>query len=198
MLPDFPELKKHISQSRSAQVSAQMFGDPVLAKVRSYRQNEGDRFTIIREDGTSQTSKQRELRSEALQFRLTDIQAKGEVVIFETVAKAHGQIAVAGRRLFSERIEEEPINRVDGGGRRFSPEVYLEILESLEMSFDDDGKWNEPDFWQERPNPAMLKTVEAVRKRFDEEAELKSTLDELLDRKRKAFNDREANRKLAD
>jgi hypothetical protein len=66
------------------------------------------------------------------------------------------------------------------------------------MSFDDDGKWNEPDFWQERPNPAMLKTVEAVRKRFDEEAELKSRLDELLDRKRKAFNDREANRKLAD
>jgi RPA family protein len=99
-----------------------MFGDTVLAKVRSYRQNEGDRFTIIREDGTSQTSKQRELRSEALQFRLTDIQARGEVVIFETVAKAHSQIAVAGRRLFSEKIEEEPINRVDVAKHRYSIE----------------------------------------------------------------------------
>jgi len=198
MFPDFPALKSYISQSRSAQVSAQAFGDPVLAKIRSYRQHEGDRFTIIREDGTSSTSKQREVRSEAMEFRLSEIQSKGEAVIFETVAKAHGQVAVASRRLFSERIEEEPINRVDGGGRRFSPEVCLEIWESLEMSFDEKGNWNEPDFWQERPNPAMLKSIAAVRKRFDEEPELKCKLDALLDRKRQAFNDREANRKLVD
>ena len=66
------------------------------------------------------------------------------------------------------------------------------------MSFDDQGNWNEPDFWQERPNPAMLKTIEAVRKRFEAEPELKSQLDALLIRKREAFNDREANRKLVD
>lgn len=198
MLPDFPEIKRHISQSRSAEISSMRFGDPVLAKVRSYRQHEGERFTIIREDGSSTTSPQRELRSENMEFRLTDIQSRGEVAIFETIAKAHQQIATAGRRLFSERLEEEPINRLDGAGRRFSPELYLEILESLEMSFDDEGNWNEPDFWQERPNPAMLKTIEAVRKRFDEEPELKSKLDTLLKRKREAFNDREANRKLVD
>jgi hypothetical protein len=179
-------------------MSAVGFGDPVLAKVRSYRQHEGDRFTIIREDGSSTTSSQREIRSENMEFQLTDIQSRGEIAIFETISKAHQQIAIAGRRLVSERLDEEPINRVDAGGRRFSPELYLETLESMEMSFDEHGNWNEPDFWQERPNPALLKTVEEVRKRFNEEPELKSKLDMLLNRKRKAFNDREANRKLVD
>jgi hypothetical protein len=198
MFPDFPEIKSHISQSRSAEISATRFGDPVLAKVRSYRHHEGDRFTIIREDGSSTTSQQRQLRSENMEFRLPDIQSRGEVAIFETIAKAHQQIAIASRRLVSETLDEEPINRLDGAGRRFSPELYLEILESLEMSFDEQGNWNEPDFWQERPNPAMMKTVQSVRKRFDEETELKSKLNALLHRKREAFNDREANRKLVD
>lgn len=198
MFPDFPDVKKHISQSRSADIAAGQFGDPVLAKVRTYRQHEGDRFTIIREDGTSTTSPQREIRSEAMEFRLADIQARGEVAIFETVAKAYGQVARGTRRLFSERIDEEPINRFEGGGRRFTPEVYLEILETLEMSFDDAGNWNEPDFWQERPNPKLQETVRAVRKRFDEDADLRGKLDALIDRKREEFNDREANRKLVD
>jgi hypothetical protein len=174
------------------------FRDAVLAKVRSYRQHEGDRFTTIREDGSSTTSEQRQLRSENMEFRLSEIQSRGEIAIFETVLKAHQQIATAGRRLVSERLEEEPINRVDAAGRRFSPELYLEILESLEMSFDEQGNWNEPDFWQERPNPALLETVQAVRRRFDEESELKSKLETLLNTKRQAFNDREANRKLVD
>jgi hypothetical protein len=133
-----------------------------------------------------------------MEFRLTDIQSRGELAIFEAVAKAHQQVAVAGRRLFSERLDEEPINKVDVAGRPLSPDVYLEILESLELSFDDEGTWNEPDFWQERPNPATLKAFEEVRRQFDEEPELKAKLKILLDRKRKAFNDREANRKLVD
>jgi hypothetical protein len=198
MLPDFPEIKGHISQLRSAEMSASRFGDRVLDKVRSYRQHEGDRFTIIREDGSSTTSAQRKLQSENIEFRLTDIQARGEIAIHEAFAKAYQQIAIAGRRLFSERLEEEPINRLDAQGRQFSPELYLELLESLEISFDEQGNWNEPDFWQERPNPATMKRVEAVRKRFDEEPELKSKLETLLARKREAFNDREINRKLVD
>src|SRR5260370_16161237 len=98
MLPDFSKIKEHISKARSADVSSNLFGDPVLAKIRSYRQHEGDRFTILREDGTSTTSKQQELRSEAMEFRATDIQTRGERAIFETVAKAHQQVAIAGRR----------------------------------------------------------------------------------------------------
>src|SRR5690349_18459808 len=120
MLPDFPEIKRHISQSRSAEMSATRFGDRVFAKVRSYRHHEGHRFTIIREDGSSTTSEQRQLRSENMEFPLTEIQTRGEIVILETVAKAYQQIAIAGRRLFSERLEEEPINRVDAAGRRLS------------------------------------------------------------------------------
>jgi hypothetical protein len=181
MLPDFPEIKRYISQSRSTELSAMRFGDPVLSKIRSHRQHEGDRFTIIREDGSTSTSQQQQLRSENMEFSLRDIQARGEVAVFETFAKAHQQIAIAGRRLLSERLNEEPINRVDAGGRRFSPELYLEMLETLEMSFDEQGNWNEPDFWQERPNPAILKTVKEVRQRFNEEPELKSKLDTLLD-----------------
>ncbi len=198
MLPDFLNVKQALSEARSAEVSGNVFGDPVLSKVRSYRQHEGDRFTIFREDGSQATSDQSLIRSEPIILDLKDIQARGEQAIYESIATARQQMSVSGKRLFAEKIEEEPINRMDAGGRRFTAELYLELLETLFVGFDEDGNMNEIDFWQEHPNPQLLANIEAEKKRFDNEPLLRAKLDALISRKRQEWNDREANRKLVD
>lgn len=197
MLPDFLDVKRGLSEARSAAVSANLFGDPVLAKVRSYRQHEGSRFTIFRDDGTRATSEQKLLRSDLVTIDLTDVQARGEQAIYESVAAARQQIAIAGRKLVSETVGEES-PKMDAGGRPFTAEMYLEILDTLFIGFDEEGNWVEPDFWQEFPNPRILARVESEKKRFESEPELRERLDALIARKKREWDDREANRKLVD
>jgi hypothetical protein len=198
MLPDFKKVKKELSASRATELSSNLFADPVLSKIRHYRQHEGDRFTIFRDDGSHTTSSQKLMRSELITFEAQEIQARGERVIYESIEKARSEIAIQGRRLVSEKLEEEPVPKVDAGGRPFTAELYLESLEAMELQFDRDGTWKEPDVWQEFPNPRMKVRIEQETERFDREPDLKQRLDSLLSRKRQEFNDREANRKLVD
>lgn len=198
MLPDFLNIKRELSLIRYESISSNLFGDPVLSKIRTYRQHEGNRFTIFREDGTQSTSDQREIRSELVTFDLKDIQARGERAIFESLAPARQQVATAGRRLFSERLKEEPIPATHAKGRPFTAELYLEMLETVVLEFDEEGNRKDLDFWQEHPNPQLLARVESEKKRFESEPDLQEKLDALIARKRQEWNDREANRKLVD
>lgn len=198
MLPDFLKIKRELSEVRYSEISSNLFGDPVLSKIRKYRQHEGNRFTIFREDGTQSTSDQRAIRSELITFDLKDIQKRGERAIWESFATAHQQIAIASRKLVSERLMEEPIPATDAKGRPFTAELYLEMLETVYFTFDEAGNWNELDFWQERPNPQFLARVESEKKRFESEPDLREKLEALIARKRQEWNDREANRKLVD
>src|SRR5437867_984841 len=99
MLPDFLKIKRELSEVRSSEISSNPFGDPVLSKIPKYKQHEGDRFTIFREDGTQSTHNQKEIRSEPITFDLIDIQKRGERAIFETIAIGHQQMVREGRKL---------------------------------------------------------------------------------------------------
>jgi hypothetical protein len=177
-------------------MSSNLFLDPVLSKIRSYRQHEGDRFTIFREDGTRATSDQKLIRSELITLDLKEIQVRGERAIFEGFAPAREQLAITGRKMIGDKIDQDSPH-VDAAGRPF-PEVFLEMLEKMDLSFDDNGTWQEPEFVPPHPNPQLIARLIAGRKRFDNEPILKEKLDALLTRKRQDWNDREANRKLVD
>ena len=161
MLPDFLNVKRELSQVRYSSMSSNLFGDPLLSKIRTYRQHEGNRFTIFREDGTQATNEHRAVHSELLTFDPKDIQERGERAILETFLTARRQVATAGRRLFAERLREEPIPETDAQGRPFTAELYLEILETVDFDFDAAGNWKELELWQERPNPRFMAAVEA-------------------------------------
>jgi hypothetical protein len=198
MLPDFLGVKKELSEARSNAVSKNLLGDPVLSKIPNYRQHEGDRFTIFRRDGTQATSSQKLIKSDLITFDAKDIQARGEGAIYEGIGKARHQIATVSRRMISEKLEEDIVPRVDGGGRAFDANVFFELLDAMDFSFNDEGTWQEPDFWQEHPNPQTQLTVKRVRMEIDTDPTLRERLDSLIARKRQEWNDREANRKLAD
>ncbi len=198
MLPDFLKIKRELSQVRYSDLSSNLFGDSLLSKIRKYRQHEGNRFTIFREDGTQATSDQKELRSEEVTFDLKDIHVKGERAIFATIEAARQEVALASRKLFVKVLQEAPIPVTDANGRPFTAELYLETLEKVDFDFDEEGNWKGLDFWQEYQNPQLLAKVESEKKRFASEPELREKLEALIARKRQQWNDREANRKLVD
>jgi hypothetical protein len=196
VLPDFINIKKELSQARSSAISS--LGDPIMSKIPAYRQHEGDRFSIFREDGSQDTSDQKLIRSEPITIDLKDVHSRGEQAIYESIAIARQQLTQASKRLLSEKLEEAPIPSMDAAGRSFTAELYLEMLEPMFLNFDEEGRWNHLDFWQENPNPRLLAKVDSELKRFESEPELRDQLETLLARKRQEWNDREANRKLVD
>lgn len=198
MFPDFLKLKKQLSEERSADLSVRHFGDAVLAKIRSYRQHEGDRFTIFRDDGSSTTKPQKQILSEPMNIDLRDVHTRGERAINESIAIATGQIAAQSRRLVATTLEEEPVPKVEAHGQRFSAEFYLKVLNAMELSFDETGKWVEPEEWQEHPNPRLMELVRKEKERFKEEPELRDQLNALLTTKKEEWDARQANRKLVD
>jgi hypothetical protein len=197
VLPDFLSIKKDLSESRFSSFSSNLFGDPVLSKIPRYKQHEGDRFTIFRDDGSQATSDQKEIRSDPVTIDLKEVHKRGERAIFDSIVEARRQIAATGRRMIVEKIEQESPS-MNAQGRPFTAEIYLEMLESLFFSFDEHGNWEEPDFWQEYPNPKLLERVRSERRRFEVEPELREKLDSIISSKRQEWNDREANRKLVD
>jgi len=85
-------------------------------------------------------------------------------------------------------------NSINAGGKPFSQKIYLEMLEKMEMEFEDTG---EPAF-KLVMHPDM---AEVVRKRMEEwqnDNDFQLKYGELIRLKREAWFDRESNRKLVD
>ena len=62
----------------------------------------------------------------------------------------------------SKRLEEEPIPSFNAEGRRFTAELYLEMLSGMPLSFDYDGNWDRHDLWQENLNPHLMASIQSA------------------------------------
>lgn len=200
MLPDFLELKKELSNLREGNLRSSFFRDPVLLKIAAFQIHEGDRFTLLREDGTKETKKLKKV-GKKITIKLKDVQARGEKAIVEVFADAIKEIEEASKTLLENTLKtgtEAYGTAFDAGGRPFTAELYLEALENVMLTFDAQGNWEQGEMWQRHPNPIMAQQIRKELDRFNTEPALKKKLNALIKRKRKEWNVREANRKLVD
>jgi hypothetical protein len=83
---------------------------------------------------------------------------------------------------------------VDAGGKPVSPEMLLEMIDTVQMEFGPDG--------QPRHSfvihPDMLPAVKKIADQMENDPELKRRHAEILERQREAWAARESNRKLVD
>ena len=86
-------------------------------------------------------------------------------------------------------------NVVDAKGKPLTPDQFLDVMERIEMSFDQNGK---PMLPQIVCGPQMVEQMKKILEQIDTEPELKQRHDELLRRKRENWCDRESRRKLVD
>ena len=84
-------------------------------------------------------------------------------------------------------------NVVDGGGKPLSPESFLELLSKMQLEFDENGN---PKGLTVVIPPSMEERAKETMEMYHQDPELSGRWQELMDKKRKEWRDREAARKL--
>ena len=138
MIPDFPEIKKKIIETWNTYfIRKQKAERGIWSKIPSRAHHEGDRWIIARADGTSSETEYKEISStfliEARDY--TKISPEEVKAILDGVAE--DMAGKMSRDLYQTLYESS--QSIDAGGRNFSRELYLEMIESIEIDFDNAG-----------------------------------------------------------
>lgn len=196
MLPDIPPLKQEIARTLRAafrqRVNAYM---GALNEAPRYYIKEGRRVVTIRPDGQIDETELKEASAEtsirfdevphlSMQDRLTKLDEAAREMARQISEHAFGQINEAVERVG---------NVVDAGGKPLSPEVYLEVIEKVQLDFDANGK---PSQLTVVIPPGMEERAKEVADALEHDPEYSRRYREIIDKKRVEWRDREAARKL--
>ena len=199
MLPDFPSLKRKIVERilvpafEEARVS-----DPLLGRIKSTIQHEGRESRYQTVDGTVKQQKYEKFQAE---FRITpdEVIDKDFDYMVEKFRKlgveALSQMAQYSFKTINKVIDEVG-NSIDAKGRKKSSDLILEILDKILIDFDEEsGQAKMPTFYI---HPSQSEAYRKVVEEAKQNPEFKRKFDQLIERKRKEWYDREAVRKLVD
>jgi hypothetical protein len=88
-------------------------------------------------------------------------------------------------------------NQIDAGGQPFSAELYLKMLETVQINFDSQGR---PDISSTHlvMQPDQAAQVEPLLAQWEVDESFQRRYREIMLKKREEWRDRESNRKLVD
>lgn len=198
MIPDFPVEKQKLAKLWNQYLDLKrqaLLG--FLNQMPAYQHHEGSHWRLTREDNSFNDSEYQEISAgftinleEVPELTPEKIREKLDLVADE-VARQISQHMIGMIAQATDAVG----NTIDANGNPFSPELFLEMLERLQLSFDEDGTWIPPTmivapgFWE--ANKDRLAT-------FENDPELDARQTEIINRKREEWRDREACRKLVD
>lgn len=199
MLPDFPKLKRHLGRQLIAAFKREVaLSAPLVSQVRSVAQHEGSGGSYETEDGEI---KQRTPQEMSVPVESPDAEAVpsfGPEDAFQNMRDAAKSMASKKTKaLFSaiEEATEEVGNSLDAKGQPISAEMILKMWETMRISFDEQGKPQMPTFVF---NPVQEERFKEAFRRLETEPELMKRREEIINRQRLDWYDRESNRKLVD
>lgn len=197
MLPDFPKIKNKWSTwfynkilQKSRQVS-------FLAQIRRVTHFEGDGTRTTDVEGRTESSRYDTL-SGMLEINRKDLIDQGPVGLSKEMDKLAQEFANQQITSVLERIRESTErtgNVVNAAGQSFNPEHFLSLLEKIEIEFDDDGRHNTLSLVGP---PGFQNQLDAKMNVWMKDASFKNKHDEIMNKKRQEWYDRESNRKLVD
>lgn len=191
MLPDFIEFKKLFNKKYNEEIKKIQIGS-LMEEISHYRYFEGDKSLTLGES-TPHTYSKVESKFEIV---FQDVIEKGPEYFLEQAKKSGEELHNQKMRLLIQELEkvtDKTSNKISAKGEGLTPMKYFEALERIDLKFDDDG------------NPSTLallmhtnqeKDAYNLQKALKEDETLKKTIDIIIDKKRKEWNDRENNRKL--
>jgi len=194
MLPDFPKSKSEISeQILRATELAERAKAPLLARIKSFIQHEGAVHSYDRIGAKPVTDE----GFEGIQVPVTvDVSEIPDLVGQKLVAKIDAVAEVLARKrmeMFYRKMEEvtqEVGNAIDMKGAPLTQDAFFTMLEKVDMEF---GPDNLPTIvWH--TSPALAEVIG----KWDHDPAFKNKYEELLNRKRNDWRDRESNRKLVE
>ncbi len=194
MLPDFPtskaEIRKHILRATE---QAERAKAPLLARIKSFAQHEGTSHSYDRIRAKAVTNEGFEPIGVPV---IVDVSEIPDLVGEKLAAKIDAvgdALARKSMEMFYRKINEvtqEVGNAMDMKGAPLTQDAFFTMLERMDMEF---GPDNLPTFvWH--TTPALAEVVG----KWEDDPAFRSRYEELLDRKRNDWRDRESNRKLVE
>jgi hypothetical protein len=197
MFPDFVSCKKIIAKRHIRQLAQRRQQDPLLAQMPVIHLHEGRGLLTHREDGSVDPV---EFESFTHEFSIgrAELQEEAEVVIEEKMKEASDALHAKHSQVFlaeMEKAAQQSGNVVNAGGRRLTPELYLELLEKMEIDFHPDGSPRIPSLVM---SPEMARKMVPQIQAWGEDPDFRKKRAALLETKRNQWYARESNRKLVD
>lgn len=198
MLPDYPETKRELFKQIEAQAHSGVEHDPLLSQIRRFKIHEGRVVRIAREDGSVDELRFDDPILAKATFKIEDVRRLGERSVFAAVEKLGADLHEGmAKRLFQTitKAAESVGNVRDAKGAPITAESILEMLDKMEMSFDENGAWNRPTIIT---GPGLAEPAKAAYLQLEEDPSLRVRRDAIVNRKREEWRVREARRKLVD
>lgn len=197
MLPDFPGIKRKVEEDINSYMKELIRQEPFLSEFRVEHHFEGDKSLIKTEDGQTDLSNYKKLSSE-VQIKIEDVITKGPQALVEPFRTMAGEIKKQKAKVVFDKLNETTTRtgrRIDTKGRPFNFESFMESMEKILIDFDEQGN---PYLPTVVIPPEMVATIKEKLSEWKANPEYEKRFQELIEKKRKEWIDRESNRKLVD
>ena len=197
MLPDFPVLKRRISDMLTNYLRERIRGEPLMKQVGRIVQHEGHDWKMKTFDGHTDTAGFEKHTSKVTIAR-DQVIAEGPLAFQKHIDDvATDMIGQQHRMMFRklDAVTQKTGNVVSGDGKPFTFELYLEGLEKIDIDFDDEGHPFMPTMVL---HPATWEKIKDNVRAWDNDPVYRRQFDELIEKKRSQWRDRESRRKLVD
>jgi hypothetical protein len=197
MLSDFPKIKRKLQEGMTQYLQDLVRQDPLLSQIKHEHHFEGNRMSMKTENGVQESSGYKEI-SGGLQIKKEDIITKGPGAFIENIQKMAEEIQKKQVKFVLNDIKEitdKTGHVVNGKGQPFTFELFMELFKKIWIDFDDQGN---PYFPTLVISPEMGVKIKDKLKEWESNPEYRKKFEELIEQKRKEWNDRESHRKLVD
>lgn len=196
MLPDFPVQKKFFSSVLSDTIQRRLQKDRLISMIHIHRMHEGSSVHIQSPD--FEDNIQLEQVGFEAEVAVDDVIREGpSIYMKQALAAAEAFIEAHHKMLFAkvDQVTEKAGNVTDARGKPFSPELLLDALERIELSFDETGNAKMPTMIM---HPSLLESIKGKVPEWEQDPAYRRRLAEIIERQRTAWIDRENRRLLAD
>ena len=196
MLPDFLKIKEKLQKLLDYQIRrAHLSHMGPLARIPESMVFEGNKTVLIREDGSVEEQTPETAIAE-IEVKSTEVEAMQPGMVLDKIDKVAEDLAEQKARTFYRQLDksaEEGGTVVSSGGKPFSIDLHFEMLEKIDMDFDEAGK---PEGVAFVVNPKILPSIDDCLSKAFADPENERRYNEIIARKREEWHVRESNRKL--
>lgn len=197
MLPDFPEVKEFYQKRLNELLTRFMGSHPLLSQMREHSYREGTANSIQRESGEEVSSGMKKLE-ELLKIDSKDIAEQGPLAFIQPLKNMADSINEKRMEMVLRDIHEATEvtgNVLDTKGEQLSHDHLLQMLEKITIPFDESGNPLMPSMVV---NENLMKKLQERIPEWEADPENKRKFEELMQTKKKEWDDRESHRKLVD